>query len=552
MNDLIKVIFNDNEIKEYNKGINYYEISKDFQSFYNNKIIGVKVNNEIVSMDKEAINNAKVEFFDASDINGYKMNQSGLKFVLEVALKETFGSDYEVIYDHSIARGLHMTIKSPNPFGKAETEKLKQAMQKIIDEDRKIEHLNVTKKEVINYYEKTNNPEKAANIHNVTNSLVSIYRLKNSINYFYTEMPYSTGSLNLFDLVCLEDNILVLLYPSKKDKSSIPSYVRYDSVIKCFNERKKWLLAMGIPYLADLNRQITYSNIEDIIKTSEINYDNSVHDIVDEIIAKKSKYVMMAGPSSSGKTTSTKKLALALKARGYEPLVLSIDNYFVERDETPKLPNGEYDFESIKALDLKLLNEDLKKLNNHEEVILPEYNFILGKKEFNSKPIKLSDKGIILMEGLHCLNDEMTKEIDNSLKYKIYISPFISLNMDKHNYISTTDLRLLRRIVRDNRTRGKDVAFTIGYWNTVRSGEENYIYPFLNNADKILNTALVYEIGVLKVFAEPLLYSVSITSPYYEEARRLINFLKSFFPISTDLVSKDSILREFIGGSSFE
>lgn len=552
MNDKIKVIFNDNTIREYDSGINYYEISREFQNLYNNKIIGVKVNNEIVPMDKKAINNAKVEFFDASDINGYKMNQSGLKFVLEVALKETFGTNYEVIYDHSIASGLHMTIKSPTPFGKEETEQLKQAMQKIINEDYKIEHLNVSKKEVINYYEKTSNPEKAANIHNVTNNLVSVYRLKNQINYFYTEMPYSTGSLNLFDLVCLENNVLVLLYPSKEENASIPPYVRYDSVIKCFHERKKWLLSMDIPYLADLNNQITYSNIENIIRASEINYDNSIHDIVDEIIAKKSKYVMMAGPSSSGKTTSTKKLALALRARGHEPLVLSVDNYFVDREDTPRLENGDYDFESIRALDLKLLNEHLKKLNNNETVVIPEYNFVLGKKEYHNNPIKLGNKGIILMEGLHCLNDEMTKEIDNSLKYKIYISPFISLNMDKHNYISTTDLRLLRRIVRDNRTRGKDVAFTIGYWNNVRNGEEKFIYPFLNNADKILNTALVYEIGVLKVFVEPLLYSVPTSSPYYEEARRLINFLKSFFPIATDLISKDSILREFIGGSSFE
>lgn len=550
MNELIKIMFNNNTFKEYPKGINYYQISKDVHS--NNKIIGVKVNNEIVAMDKIATNNALVEFFDASDINGYKMNQSGLKFVLEVALKETFGTNYEVIYDHSIARGLHMTIKSHNSFGKEETNILKQAMKKLIDEDIKIEHLNVSKKELMTYYEKTNNFEKAANIHNVTNNLVSVYRLKNYINYFYTEMPYSTGSLNLFDVVCLDNNLLVLLYPSKEESNSIPPYISYDSVIKCFNERKNWLLKMDIPYLADLNRQIIYSNIEDIIRASEINYDNAIHDIVEDIISKKSKYVMMAGPSSSGKTTSTKKLALALKAKGYEPLILSIDNYFVERKDTPKLDNGEYDYESINALDLPLLNDHLKKLNNNEAVVIPEYNFILGKKEYNGKPIKMSDKGIILMEGLHCLNDAMTNEIDNSLKYKIYISPFISLNMDKHNYISTTDLRLLRRIVRDNRTRGKDVAFTIGYWNNVRSGEEKYIYPFLDNADKILNTALVYEIGVLKVFVEPLLYSVPQESPYYEEARRLINFLKGFFPISTDLVSKDSILREFIGGSSFE
>ena len=445
-----------------------------------------------------------------------------------------------------------MTIDSNEPFGKEETNKLKEAMQKLIDDDEIITALHVAKKEAINYYTKTNNIEKAENIHNVMNDVVSVYRLKTYINYFYSEMPYSTGCLNKFDLVCLADRKLVLLFPTKKAVNEIPAYVNYESVIKCFKEGKNWLRAMGIPYVADLNKQISASNIENIIRATEINFDNAIHDIVDEIIKKGAKYVMLAGPSSSGKTTSTKKIALALRARGYEPLILSVDNYFKDREDSPKDENGNYDFECMEALDLDLLNDHLKRLNNNEEVDIPEYNFILGEKEYHNDPIKLGNKGIILMEGLHCINDDMTKDIDNNLKYKIYLSPFTPLNIDKHNYVSTVDLRLIRRMVRDNRTRGTNVSKTIGYWQTVRSGEEKYIFPFINGADKILNTSLVYEIGVLKVYAEPLLYSVSIDSPYYEEARRLLKFLRGFFPISSDYVSKDSILREFIGGSSFE
>lgn len=552
MKDTITIYLPNNKHKTYKKGINYYEISKDYKKDTNMSVIGARVNNEIVSLNSIANDNDEIEFFDSSDINGYKMNQSGLKFVLEVALKETFGRDYEVMFDHSIARGLHMTIICDNSFGVEETNKLKKSMQKIIDEDIRILSLNVSKKEAINYYMKTDQMEKALNIHNVTNDIVSIYRLKKYINYFYTEMPFSTGALNVFDLVLLEDKKLVLLFPTKTKNDEIPPYVSYELIIKNFKESKNWVKTMDVPYLSDINKLISNSKIDDLIKAAEIHFDNDIHDIVDEIISKNAKYVMLAGPSSSGKTTTTKKLALALLARGYEPLVLSVDNYFKNRDESPVDEEGNYDFECLEALDLDLLNNHLNRLNNNEEVDIPEFNFALGEKEYHNKPIKLGNKGIILMEGLHCLNDEMTKKIDPKLKYKIYLSPFIPLNIDKHNYVSTVDLRLIRRMVRDNRSRNTDVSKTIGYWQTVRHGEEKYIFPFINNADKVLNTSLVYELGVLKVYAEPLLYSVPNTSPYYEEARRLINFLKGFFPISSDYISKDSILREFIGGSSFE
>lgn len=552
MNNKINIIFPDNKVKEYDEGITYYEISKDYQTVNNKKIIGVKIKNEIMPMQYKAKNNDQVNFFDVTDLNGYKMNQSGLKFVLEVALKETFGKDYEVTYDHSIARGLHMTILSPKAFGKEDTLVLKKAMEDLILADERITSLNVEKREALKYYEKTNNHEKAMDIHNVMNSIANVYKLKNYINYFYTEMPYSTGSLNSFDLVCLEEQKLVLLFPDKDSANTVPPYISYDPVIKCFKEGKEWLKSLNIPYLSDLNNEIANSTINDIIRATEINFDNHIHDIVDDIIIKKSKYIMLAGPSSSGKTTTTKKIALALKARGYDPLVLSVDNYFKDRKDSPKDEFGNYDFECLEAIELDLLNNHLKKLVLGEEVDMPEYNFVLGEKEYHQRPTKISDKGIILLEGLHCLNDDMTRDIDSSLKYRIYLSPFIPLNIDKHNYVSTVDLRLLRRMVRDNRTRGADVSKTIAYWQTVRHGEEKYIFPYIHNADKVLNTSLVYEIGVMKVYAEPLLYSVSIDSPYYEEARRLLNFLRGFFPISSDYIGKDSILREFIGGSSFE
>ena len=402
------------------------------------------------------------------------------------------------------------------------------------------------------YFDKVKAPEKSSNIHNLTNKIVTMYKLRNYLNYFYSEMPYSTGCLNKYDLVFLGDNKLVLLFPSPNSKYKVPEYIHYQNVIKCFEESKKWANSVGIPYLADINRVVSESKVEGLIKIVESDYDNRIHDLVSDVIKKKAKYVLLAGPSSSGKTTTTKKIALQFRSRGYETLVISVDDFFKERVDSPKDENGHYDFECLEALDIKLLSKTLKDLQAGKKVDLPEFNFVTGEKEYKNDPIKLGENAIILLEGLHCLNDAMTPDLDPTLKYKVYLSPFTPLNYDRHNYVSTTDLRLLRRIVRDNRDRAIDVGKTISYWQTVRSGEEKYIFPFINNVDTILNTSLIYEVGVLKVFAEPLLYSVKTSSPSYNEARRLINSLRVFFPIPSDYVPDESILREFIGKSSFE
>lgn len=551
-NNRTTVIFQNGEELEIEKGTTLYELSKIYQPKMKLSIVGAEINNEVVPLDTQINRSTKVTFLDSNTFNGYKINKVGLEFVTETALKEEFNGEYEVTFDHSIANGIHMTIIGEKKFNLSDAKKLKAKMNEIIEADERIYSLNVEKKEAIAYYNKVKASEKANNIHNVTNNIVSIYKLRNSLNYFYAEMPYSTGCLTSYDLVFLGDNKLVLLFPSPKTKYKVPEYIHYQNVIKCFEESKKWIESIEAKYLSDVNKYISDCKIDNIIRITETHFNNEIYDLVSDVIKKKARFVLFAGPSSSGKTTTTKKIALQLRSRGYEVLIISVDNYFKNLVDSPKDENGNYDFECLEALDLKLLNKQLKDLIAGKKVDLPTYNFVTGEKEYKGDPIKIEDNTIILMEGLHCINDEMTPDLDPSLKYKVYLSPFMPLNIDRHNYISTTDLRLMRRIVRDNRTRATDVGATIAYWNKVRDGEEKYIFPFINNVDKILNTSLVYEIGVLKVFVEPLLYSVKSNSPSYNESRRLINSMRNFFTIPSDYVPEDSILREFIGKSSFE
>lgn len=546
------VTFEDGTVLEVEKGTTLHELSKLYQPKMKFSIVGAEIDNETVTMDTKINKATKVKFIDITSTNGYKINKYGLEFVVEVALKEEFGSGYEITFDHSIANGIHMTILSEKKFTLNDAKRLKTKMNEIIGQDERIYNLNVEKNEAIAYYNKVKAPEKAQNIHNVMNNIVSLYKLRNYINYFYSEMPYSTGCLKKYDLVFLGDNKLVLLFPSPRSKSKVPEYIHYQNVIKCFNEGKKWLQSLEMPYLSDLNKYVSDCKIEDLIKITETHFNNQINDLVSGIVKKKARYVLIAGPSSSGKTTTTKKIALQLRSRGYDVLMISVDDYFKDKIEAPRDAEGNYDFECLEALDLKLLNKQLKELIAGKKVSIPTYNFALGEKEYKNAPIKLQDNAIILMEGLHCINDSMTPDLDPELKYKVYLSPFIPLNIDRHNYVSTTDLRLMRRMVRDNRTRATDVGATIDYWNIVRSGEEKHIFPHITNIDKVVNTSLVYEVGVLKVYAEPLLYSVKSDSPAYNEARRLINSLKNFFPIPSDYVPDESILREFIGKSSFE
>ena len=543
--DTVKIIFNDNSTHEYKSGTSYYDISKDYNM---ENIVGFKIGNEVYSLDKKALQDEKINFISASDLIGNKIYKSGLKFIFEVALEEVF-PDLSIRYEHSVPRGMLGEVLGPHILTQEDISKVKEKMSEIIQNNDEITKVIVSPKEAIKYYNSKGEHEKAENIQNISDKVVTLYKLHNKFNYFYSQMPYKTGIINKFELVYLGNNKIIFLFPNV-GKNNVLEYVHYDNIINSFLEGKKWLSNLQMPYITNLNKTIGNGDIINFMQSSELMFNLNIYNAVEDIINnhRDVKFILIAGPSSSGKTTTTKRISSHFKAMGYHTICISLDDYYVDRELTPKLENGKYDFESLNAINVERFNDDLKKLLDGKEVTLPQYDFITGKSETSNNKIKLQENSIFLIEGLHAINDELTSSIENKYKYKIYLSPFIPLNIDKHNYISTLDLRLLRRIVRDNRTRGYDVVKTIDSWQSVRDGEEKYIFPFIHQANTIINTALPYEVGVLKVYVEPLLLSVSVDSIYYEEARRLIDFLKQFFPIPGEYVNDYSILREFIGG----
>ena len=543
--DTVIITFEDGTKKEYKKGITFYEISKDVVM---NNIMGVKIDNEVYSLDTKVYENKKVEFINTNDIIGNKIYKAGLKFLFEVALVETL-PELEVSFEHSVPKGMLGIVEGEKTITQEDLSAIKRRMDEIVKEDAIIQKLNVSPQEAIKYYRHFKEYEKADNIQSITDKLVTFYKLHKKLNYFYSIMPYSTGGLNKYEMVYLGKNRIVFIFPTVRSNGEVPEYVHYANIIDAFFKGKKWLENLHMPYISNLNKTIGNGKIKDFIHSNELMFSLDIAKVVDNIISNHDiKFILVAGPSSSGKTTTNSRIASYLEALGYDAIKISLDDYFVNREDTPKDENGKYDFECLEAIDVKLFNDDLQKLLNGEEISFPVYNFISGKREYPNNKIKMKENSIFLIEGLHALNDKITEGIDNKYKYRIYLSPFIPLNIDKHNYVSTLDLRLLRRIVRDNRTRGYDCLKTIDNWQSVRNGEEKYIFPYIHQADVIINTALAYEVGVLKVYVEPLLLSVGVDSEYYEEARRLIGFLNQFFPIPGEYVNDDSILREFIGG----
>lgn len=365
-------------------------------------------------------------------------------------------------------------------------------------------------------------------------------------------MPINTKQVPEFDLTYLQNNGLVLRFPTVYINDQIKDYENHPNMFRVFNECHAWGELMHIKNAADLNALVSTGKVEELIRISETKQSNELLQLAEKIYNNKDlKIVLLAGPSSSGKTTTSKKLCMFLRSFGVNPAVISMDDYFVEREETPLNEEGKPDYECLEAVDLKLFNNQIEQILKGEEVVTPTYNFLTGNKEYNNK-IKLGNSDVLVIEGIHALDKRVLTNISKNKIFRIYISALTELNIDNHNYISTTDNRLLRRIIRDNKTRGHGVQKTISTWPDVRSGEEKYIFPYQDNADYTFNSALIYEIGVLKTYAEPLLYAVDPSDSCYEEAKRLINFLGFFLPIPADAIPKDSILREFVGGSFFK
>lgn len=476
-----------------------------------------------------------------------KIYQSGLKFMLVNAVKRLYNG--EVIFHHSLDKGIYATIVADTIIDEAELKRLKGYMDTMVQNNIPFNKKVVSKQEAYDFYAKKGQMEKANNILNISNLTISLFEFEGQYNYFYShDMPASTGELNLFDLYYIEDNELVLLYPTNGE---IVFEFR-NKIYGCFHDYDTWLDKMGINYVTDVNKLVAEGKISDLMRKNDIVVDNSLYDIARDIVSKGKKIILIAGPSCSGKTTTSRKMSLYLSSLGLNALPISLDDFFVDRGETPLDEYGKPDYECLEALDLKLYNETLTKLLNGESVKIPRFNFVLGVKEYDDREYQIGENDVLVIEGLHALNPNLMQLEDNSICYKLYISPLTPLNVDRHNYVSTTDNRLIRRIVRDFRTRGRSCEASLATWASVRRGEEKHIFPYTDTCDAILNTAYVYELGVLKVYVEPLLYSVPMDSEFYYEARRLLDNLKTFYTIPSENVDDENLLREFIGGSRFE
>ena len=544
----IEITYNDGTKKSFPKYTTYYDISKNFHLPY--KIIGAMVNNKIVSLNDRAEVNANVEFLDITNTNGNRIYAAGIKMVFEYAVRRVF-PNIKVEFSYSLPKGIIAELKYDKYLTNDDISLIRKSMATIVSNDMTIEKLIVKNADGIAYYDELGDSVKSDNIKNIVDSTVVLYRLDDLINYYYSEMPHSTSLLDTYEVRYLGKNLVAINFPGVNDAGKIPEYINYKGVINSYEKGKNWLETMKVPYIKDVNEEIFKGKIANFIKSCELNFNLEINEAAQYISKNNNiKCVMIAGPSTSGKTTVTKRIANYFEIYGLDPITISVDDYFHDNDEKPKNENGEYDFECLEAIDLNYLASDVVKLFNGEEIYLPKFNFVLGKKELSSKKIKLKENSIIIFEGLHAINDKLLPMIPSEIKYKIYVSPYIPLCLDQHNYITCGDLRLIRRIVRDFRTRGFDPEGVIEHNKKVVAGENKYVFPLINQADKIINTSLAYEVGALKVFVEPLLFSVSSDSKNYNEARRLLSFMKQFFTISSEYIPKDSILREFIGGDN--
>ena len=543
----IKLTLENGETLKVEKGTTVRALIKQLNM---NNLIAIRINGVAVDADYEIDNDAYVNFITTNDRTGRKIYTKGLEYVYITAVNELYGGDSVVEMKHSLDKFIYTEITMKKRVDSTVIEKIKNKMKEIIDADEPIKNVSVSRKDAYDYSENNSEYEKCLNYTYLTNESVTMYELMDSYNYFYYIMPPSTGILKKFELVYLPPNGVVLCSPIN---GTIPKFVPRDQVLDAFKTYESKLNGLGVRYSGDLNKLVCDGKIFDFIRTNEILYDDNMQAVANMVVKNRNiKAIFISGPSSSGKTTTSKKLALYLKSRGLNSMVISTDDYFVERVDTPKKPDGSYEYECLEALDVKLFNTQIKNLINKKEVIIPTYNFITGEKEYKKKPVVMNDNDILIVEGLHAINEKLNASIDKKNKLKIYISPFTPVGLDRHNHISTTDLRLLRRMVRDYKTRGYSPSVTLDNWIGMRESEERYVYPYQSEADVIINTSLAYEIGVLRTYAEPLLYSINKESEYYEEAIRILKFLKGFINIPSENVPTKSVLREFIGNSYFE
>jgi uridine kinase len=548
--DKLKLPLSTGKTIEAERGKILYEIFKENYKQQTLPIVLAKINERYYEFTRVLEHEGTFDIVDIRTNLGMRTYIRTLQFVLIKAVLELY-PEAQITVEHSLSKGLFGEIHKDKPLTCEDVGDIKVKMREIINRDLPIKKVEFSKEEAIEIFTKYKMEDKLRLLNSISVDKVKLYEIDGRYDYFYGSMAYSTGVLKYFDLMCYESGF-ILRYPTENNPTVIPEFVEQEKLAKIFYETEQWGNILGVGDVGSLNAKVDNGDIISIIHVAEAFHEKKIAYIADMIHERKTnKLVLIAGPSSSGKTTFARRLGVQLRVNGLIPIPISLDDYFVDRERTPKDENGEYDFESIYALDLELFNEHLEALLRGDEVELPSFNFRKGQREWSGEKIKLPDNGILVVEGIHGLNEMLTSSIPKENKFKVYISALTQLNVDNHNRIATTDVRMIRRIVRDFLSRGYGGEQTLKMWPSIRRGEEKNIFVFQEEADVMFNSTLVYELCVLKKYALEELKKITPESPVYYEALRLISFLNFFKEVDMKAAPDNSILREFVGGSVF-
>ena len=541
---------NNKKTQKVEIGSTLFDVFSSFDLKMTHGPVSARVNNKVEGMHYRVYNSKDVEFLDMTTASGSRAYTRTLFFVLCKAVQDIYPAT-DVVIDIPVSNGFYVDIRLGRPVVDEDVNIIRRRMQEIIDARMPIRRFTVPTEDAITLFQEKGDVEKVKLLKTSGSIYTTYYKIGEYVDYYYGTLLTNTSQLYLFGLEKYYDGMLLRI-PSVSNPDELGEMTRQDKMFDIFKEHHRWQEILGIRTVGDFNQAIEAGHATDIINISEALQEKKLAKIAEDIAQRKGvKLVLLAGPSSSGKTTSCKRLSIQLAVNGLKPLQISLDDYFVDRDKTPKDENGEYDFESIYALNLDLLNDQFNALFRGEEVDLPKYDFPSGKSIKSGKKLKLEPNNVLVVEGIHALNPELTAHIPEEQIYRVYASALTTILLDNHNYIPTTDNRLLRRIIRDYKYRGVSAQETIHRWPSVRAGENKWIFPFQENADAMLNTAMLYELSVLKMQAEPLLQQVPENCEEYAEAYRLLKFLKYFKGIPYNNLPPTSLLREFLGGSSF-
>lgn len=549
-----KVILTINgENKEFPYGTPYEKIAEEYQALYEHDIALINLDGRDRELFKTCKKNGKLSFVTVADKSGYKAYERSLQLLMLRAAKDLnkkYGIE-KIVIENTIGNGLYCTTKGEGIVTEEYINELKEGMKQLVHKNLKIVKKCIDTVDAISYFAAEGMEDKVRLFSYRRATKINIYELDGYVDYYCGHMLPSTGYIKCFDLEIFE-NGFVMIRPERSTPDKLDPFKSYDKLFAVQNETNKWGSLMGVETAADLNDYTTKKDINRLILIQEALQEKKIADIAEDIFRKGKRIVLIAGPSSSGKTTFSHRLSIQLETLGLKPHPIAVDDYFINRADMPVDEDNTVDFENLNAVDVKLFNEHMTALLNGERIEMPSYNFRLGKREYKGKYKRLGENDVLVVEGIHCLNEDMSYALPKENKYKIYISALTTLNIDEHNRISTTEARLLRRMIRDARTRGVSASETLERWPLVRRGENRNIFPYQEEADAMFNSVLIYELGVIKPYAERLLYSVTSDDPRYQEARNILKFLEFFVTISSKAVPKNSILSEFIGDGCFE